>query len=76
MRRRILVVDDEPSIRKVLSATLTREGHDVHCAADGAEAMRRLSEEPFHLVVSDLKMPEVGGMELLPGCAPACPACP
>jgi DNA-binding NtrC family response regulator len=65
MSRRILIVDDEPSIRKVLSAHLRRFGHEVDTAEDGASAIARLDEEPFHLVVSDLKMPVVDGMALL-----------
>ncbi|MEM6928511.1 MAG: response regulator, partial [Myxococcota bacterium] len=58
-------MDDEPSIRKVLSAHLRRFGHDVQTANDGADAIARLEEEGFDLVVSDLKMPVVDGMELL-----------
>ncbi|HHO50684.1 MAG TPA: sigma-54-dependent Fis family transcriptional regulator [Deltaproteobacteria bacterium] len=65
MSGRILIVDDEPSIRKVLSAHLRRFGHDVDTANDGAVAISRLQSETFALVVSDLKMPHVDGMELL-----------
>lgn len=65
MTKRILIVDDEPSIRKVLSAHLRRFGHEVETAADGAIGVRRLQEEPFHLVVTDLKMPNLDGMQLL-----------
>ncbi|MFN7142198.1 MAG: sigma-54-dependent transcriptional regulator, partial [Myxococcota bacterium] len=65
MRSRVLVVDDEPSIRKVLQAHLGRDGHAVETAGDGAEAIDRLAGEPFDLVITDLKMPGVGGLELL-----------
>ncbi|MEN0062584.1 MAG: sigma-54 dependent transcriptional regulator [Myxococcota bacterium] len=65
MAGRILIVDDEPSIRKVLSAHLRRFGHDVQTANDGADAIARLQEGAYDLVVSDLKMPVVDGMEVL-----------
>ena len=65
MKSRILVVDDEPSIRKVLQAQLSREGYEVGLAADGGEAISQLASSPWDLVVSDLKMPGVGGLELL-----------
>ena len=65
MQSRILVADDEPSIRKVLQAHLSRDGHHVSVATDGADAIGRLAHEPFDLVITDLKMPGVGGLELL-----------
>ncbi len=65
MRSRILVADDEPSIRKVLQAHLARDGHAVEAATDGAHAIARLGADPFDLVITDLKMPEIGGLELL-----------
>ena len=65
MPARILIVDDEPSIRAVLRAHLTRAGYEVVVAVDGAQAMRLLEEEAVQVVVTDLKMPHVTGMELL-----------
>jgi two-component system response regulator AtoC len=65
MSRRILIVDDEPSIRKVLQAHLKRFGYEVEAAADGAEALAMLEDDLFHLVVTDLKMPGVDGMAVL-----------
>ena len=75
-RKRILVVDDEHSIRKVLQALLMREGHAVDLATNGAEAISRLGEESYELVITDLRMPGVDGMELLGFCAQQLPGLP
>jgi len=75
-RKRILVVDDELSIRKVLQAMLSREGHEVDLASNGAEAISALGERSFELVVTDLKMPGVDGLELLGFCAQHLPGLP
>ncbi|MBN1334955.1 MAG: sigma-54-dependent Fis family transcriptional regulator [Deltaproteobacteria bacterium] len=73
---RILVADDEVSIRKVLSAMLRRNGYEVVGVEDGAQAVRRLQEERFHLLVTDLRMPRMGGMELLAWCREHAPGVP
>lgn len=65
MPKRILIVDDEASIRTVLAAHLRRFEHTVEVAADGAQAIARLQEVPFNAVVSDLRMPVVNGLDLL-----------
>ena len=62
---RILVVDDEKIKRVTLTDDLAGQGYDVLAAADGAEALRLLDEERFDVVVTDLKMPGVDGIELL-----------
>lgn len=76
MPKRILIVDDEPSIRMVLRAHLTRSGYEVTAAENGAEAIDLLRNEDFHLVVSDLKMPVVDGMEVLAHCKTEYPGLP
>ena len=65
MRKHILIVDDEPSIRKVLGAHLRRDGYDVTAAASGVEAIETLQEEGADLVITDLRMPGMDGLELL-----------
>ncbi len=65
MSATILVVDDETNLRKVLSATLKREGYEVVQAADGAEALEVFDRGGIDVVVSDLVMPKVGGFEVL-----------
>ncbi len=61
----VLIVDDEMNIRRVLAAMLTRDGHEVTTAADGEQALAVLQRAPVHVVVSDLVMPRLGGMDLL-----------
>jgi two-component system, NtrC family, response regulator AtoC len=61
----VLIVDDEVNIRRVLAAMLKREGYEVTTAADGEQALGVLHKTPVHVVVTDLVMPRVGGMELL-----------
>ncbi len=62
---RILVVDDEPVIREILADFLSMEGFVVRTAADGSEALVELSRAHYDLVLTDLKMPKMGGLELL-----------
>ena len=65
MAARILVADDELNIRKVLSATLRREGYEVLTAKDGTEAMTLLDSGKVQVVITDLKMPKADGLEVL-----------
>ena len=64
-RKQILVVDDEPNLRRVLSAQLARDGYDVHTAEDGEQALQLLQDHHIDLVITDLRMPKIDGMELL-----------
>ncbi len=65
MKSRILVVDDEESIREFLDIMLRKEGYDVTCVEDGQKAIDLLSKKAFDMVISDLQMPNVTGIELL-----------
>jgi response regulator RpfG family c-di-GMP phosphodiesterase len=62
---RVLVVDDEKVIREILSDFLTMEGYVVRTVEDGAAALSELERRSYNLVISDLKMPGMGGLELL-----------
>src|SRR5512146_3169347 len=62
---RILVVDDEKFIRDIIADFLSMEGYVVRTAEDGAAAADELRRARFDLVISDLKMPRMGGLELL-----------
>src|SRR6266436_1633503 len=65
MADRVLVVDDEQSLRKVLAATLQREGYEVQVASDGEEALAALDRDGADVVVTDLVMPRMDGLSLL-----------
>ena len=60
----ILVVEDEPSIREVVSLYLKRAGYDVELARDGKEALEALVDHPPDLLVLDIMLPEVDGLEI------------
>ncbi|HML17767.1 MAG TPA: response regulator transcription factor [Bryobacteraceae bacterium] len=60
---RILVVDDEPQIRRVLRAALTAQGYEVSDARTGEDALEAIREHRFDLVLLDMNMPGMGGLE-------------
>jgi DNA-binding NtrC family response regulator len=62
---RILVIDDEAIVRTSCSRTLVPEGYEVKLAQNGVEGLRLLGEERFDLVLTDLKMPDMDGIEVL-----------
>lgn len=61
---RILIVDDEATVRETVAAILSRDGHAVDTAQGGAEALRLLDHHPYDLVLSDVRMPELDGPQL------------
>jgi CheY-like chemotaxis protein len=61
----ILVLDDEPQIRALLKRLLEKAGHRVIEAAEGREAVRAVQEGPVHLIITDVIMPEKGGLETM-----------
>jgi two-component system response regulator PilR (NtrC family) len=65
MKSRILVVDDEESIREFLEIMLRKEGYEVTTAEDGQKALDTIKKKSFDLVISDLQMPNMTGLELL-----------
>jgi two-component system response regulator PilR (NtrC family) len=62
---RILVVDDERSMRELLAIVLRREGYEVMLADNGRSAIEFLEREPVDLLISDIKMPDMSGVEVL-----------
>src|SRR6478736_2814274 len=72
-RPRVLIVDDEKFIRDILADFLGMEGYLVRTAEDGAAALNELHHAPYDLIISDLKMPRMGGIELLEAISTAAP---
>ena len=62
---RILVVDDEENVRVLFSRILQKEGYEVECASSGSEAIEKLANNCFDLVVTDLKMNGVDGLDVV-----------
>lgn len=65
MTKRILVVDDSCSLRQVVCIALQREGYETREAGNGAEALEALDEGKFNLVISDVNMPVMNGIEFV-----------
>ena len=63
--KRILVVDDEEQIRQMLAQMLSREGYEVHTAADGEEGMRLVTRYAFDLIITDMIMPVKDGLKFI-----------
>src|SRR5690349_14300330 len=64
-RPRILVVDDEPSMRDMLRIVLRRDGYDVLVAENGRQAIEALQQERVDLLLSDIRMPDISGVDVL-----------
>ena len=62
---KVLIVEDDPGIRVLTSRLLTREGHQVDCASDGAEGLERALSGNYDLVLSDVLMPRMSGVRMV-----------
>ncbi len=62
---KILITEDEDSLRMFVARALRLDGHETHEAGDGAEGLEKLSEGPFDLLLSDIRMPVMDGIELV-----------
>ncbi len=65
MMERILIIEDDRFFREVFSDLLKGEGYEVDCASGGLQGLKMLSEQPYALVITDLVMPDISGMEVL-----------
>lgn len=62
----ILAVDDQATMRSLLESVLERAGHDVITAEDGVDAMAKLRDQSFDMVITDVNMPNMSGLSLVP----------
>ncbi len=65
MAKSIIVIDDEEIVCKMTEMTLTNEGYEVETFVDSRKALERIKEKKFDLVITDLKMEDVDGMQIL-----------
>jgi len=65
MAKRILIIDDEELITKSLERLLNKEGYEVTVSKSGAEALEKIKETDFNLIISDVRMPGLDGIETI-----------
>lgn len=65
MSKQILIVDDSASVRQVAQMTLEQAGYHVVTAEDGADALNKLEQQRFNMIISDVNMPNMDGLTLL-----------
>ncbi len=65
MNKHVLIVDDSPTVRKFVSVSLSMQGFSVVVACDGMDALEKLPQSKFDLVITDLNMPNMDGFELI-----------
>lgn len=61
----VLIVDDEQFIRQILCRIVSREGYAVGEASDGEDALKKMEQDKYDIVISDIRMPQMDGMELM-----------
>ncbi|RJP66756.1 MAG: response regulator [Candidatus Abyssobacteria bacterium SURF_17] len=64
-KQKILLVDDDPEFRRAMKKLFEKSGYDVTAAGDGEEALEALGKSRFDLIISDLRMPRLDGIELM-----------
>ena len=66
-KKRILVVEDDEEMRSLLKDFIEAEGFETDSASNGSEAFRKLAKESFDLIITDVRMPGLTGLDILPG---------
>jgi len=66
-KKRILVVEDDEEMRSLLKDFFEEDGFEIDSVSNGSEAFRRIAREPFDLIITDIRMPGLTGLDILPG---------
>ena len=66
-KKRILIIEDDEGMRSLLKDFIEEEGYEADSVSNGSEAFRTLTKEPFDLVITDIRMPGLSGLDILPG---------
>ena len=66
-KKRILIVEDDEEMRSLLKDFIEAEGFETDSASNGSEAFRKLAKESFDLIITDVRMPGLTGLDILPG---------
>jgi DNA-binding NtrC family response regulator len=64
---RILIIEDDEEMRSLLKDSLEEEGFETDSVSNGSDGLRKLAKEPFNLIISDVRMPGLTGLDILPG---------
>ena len=62
----ILIIDDDEEMRSLLKELLEEEGFETACAGNGSDALKEMVKKPFDLVITDIEMPGLTGLDILP----------
>lgn len=66
-KKRILIIEDDEEMRSLLKDLVVEEGCEADSADNGSEAFRKAAKEPFDLMITDIRMPGLSGLDILPG---------
>ena len=66
-KKRILVVEDDAEMRSLLKDFFEEDGFEIDSVSNGSEAFRKIAREPFDLIITDIRMPGLTGLDILPG---------
>lgn len=67
IKKRILVIEDDSEMQALLKDFMEEEGYEVDSVEDGSQAFRKLAKETFDLIITDIRMPGLNGLDILPG---------